>query len=158
MEEGEEDEEYWYENFTISDVGQIYDCRLIDASSHEKGRYGLLDSGASRTVCGQDWLDSRLPSGQEAQLHTSDRKFRFGDGRIVASKGSIMPTAQSPMQTGACNVDSVTDIAPGAVPLLISLEVMRTLGMCLDIKMKKMWVSTVSFPLISLSLVVFFGS
>ena len=45
--------------------------------------------------------------------------------------------------------DLLTDIAPGAAPLLISLEVMRTLGMCLDIKMEKMWVIAVSFPLIS---------
>ena len=97
-------------------------------------------------MCGQVWFDPWIPSGEEAQLQTSDRKFRFGDGRAVHSIGSVMLTAQPPIQKGVCDIDILTDIAPGSAPLLISLEVTRPLGAFLDIKGKEMWADKVSFP------------
>ena len=58
-----------------------------------------------------------------------------------------MLTAQSHLKKGMRDIDIATDVVPGSAPLLISLEVMRTLGVCLDIKMKKMWAGELSFQL-----------
>ena len=49
----------------------------------------LLDSGSSRSVCGVSWLKWRY-GGNDSELKKIDRPFRFGDGPLIHSSGTII--------------------------------------------------------------------
>ena len=78
----------------------------------------ILDSGASRTVCGKAWLDdylSNLSSDQRNRVHSepSQSIFRFGDGNRLQSSSRVnIPAVINNKQISITTdvVDSTTTI------------------------------------------------
>ena len=87
---------------------------------------GVLDSGASKTVCGTIWFQTYLDSLEEndkskISYKSSSNKFKFGDGKKVNS----LKQAKIPATIG--NVETIiqTDIVESDIPLLLSKSSMK---------------------------------
>lgn len=95
----------------------------------------MIDSGASACVCGVDRY-RRLKSGKEGHdVQSSDKIFRFGDGRRVVSKGYVdLRCIILSMKGGnAAPVQFRSDLVEGGMPLLLSYQVLSD------------WSSTINF-------------
>ena len=94
---------------------------------------GLLDCGASKTVCGEVWLDEYLKSltnedQAKVKKYSSKSVYRFGDGeQIQATHGASIPAV-----IGNTKVKINTDIIPKDLPLLLSKSFMKRADMVLD--------------------------
>ena len=94
---------------------------------------GLLDCGASKTVCGEVWLDEYLKSltnddQANVKKYSSKSVYRFGDGeQIQATHGVSIPAV-----IGNTKVKINTDIIPKDLPLLLSKSFMKRADMVLD--------------------------
>ena len=95
----------------------------------------VLDCGAPRTLCGQNWLDNYI-----TLLHEDDQNkieysptssvFKFGNSkRIKANK-----LAQIPILIGSKKVQLNTDVVNAEIPLLFSRHSMKKAEMQLDTK------------------------
>ena len=101
----------------------------------ESWNSAVLDSGATKTVCGRNWYNSFTES-----LSTPDREkvvttrvrnlYRFGDENVAIATES----AKLPAQLGCNNVLISTDIVDRDIPLLLSRESMKRAGMSIDFK------------------------
>ena len=131
------DEEHWYGEFTIEEVPSVREVNswtLPQGALRSEGS-GMLDSGASRTVCGSSWLTRWLhPTLFQDKVNSSAKTFRFGDGRLVKSMGSVKIDAEAQYQNGLRRWIIHTVVIPGNLPLLISMQCMKLLGWCLDLK------------------------
>ena len=77
----------------------------------ESWNSAVLDSGASKTVCGQAWLNTYLNSLNESDqskvnYRNSSSSYRFGDGNQVMATKSV----QIPAVIGNQSVMIETDI------------------------------------------------
>ena len=99
---------------------------------------GLLDSGCSHNVCGDVWLDIFLDSIPETQkmkigaLEKSNRVFRFGDGKLVTSRGSL----RIPVYLGEWTTIKA-DVIDSDLPLLLSRKWMESVDTSINFKEKK---------------------
>ena len=87
-----------------------------------KGTMAMIDSGASASVCGRNWLQL-LYEGQEiGRLQRSEKAFRFGDGKSVSSLGCkwISVWVESMDDDKKFPTCFRTDVIEGDMPLLIS--------------------------------------
>ena len=111
----------WEGTFVVYDVMENSVLVHSDNKSVDKVRFGMIDSGASATVCGISWYKQWIDSNDEVKLRRSDKQFRFGDGRVVRSLGSITLAVQTRATDGKNVVFQLhSDVVPGMVPLLIS--------------------------------------
>ena len=115
--------------FFQSHVGsEIETVLLVDETINK----AVLDCGASRTVCGTEWytiyLDS-LPEKVRKAIteRSSDTMFKFGVGMMRASKRVTIPVT-------ICDRDIrlEVDVVDTDIPLLVSLQTMKKLGMNID--------------------------
>ena len=94
---------------------------------------GLLDCGASKTVCGEIWLNEYINSLTESQKknikhYHSKSLYRFGDGeQIQAIRGISIPAI-----IGNTNVQINTDVITKDLPLLLSKSFMKRADMIVD--------------------------
>ena len=93
----------------------------------------LLDSGASKTVCGKLWLDLYVDSLSESEKmklksEPSESVFRFGDGNKVESS----QTVTIPATLGSRDITISTDVIDKDIPLLLSKRAMKDVGMNLN--------------------------
>ena len=96
---------------------------------------GVLDSGASKTVCGTPWFQAYLESlGEEDKskivYETSKNIFKFGDGKKVVS----LKQARIPAVIGNVETSISTDIVDSDIPLLLSRSSMKRAGTELNFK------------------------
>ena len=94
---------------------------------------GLLDCGASKTVCGEIWLEEYIGS-----LSESDRKsvthfpsssiYRFGDGEKIQAHQAV----KIPAHIGHKALFISVDIIQKDIPLLLSKSFMKQSNMILD--------------------------
>ena len=94
---------------------------------------GLLDCGASKTVCGCHWLreyiDTLSDSDQSSVcFYNCETFYRFGDGVRVQAK----QTAKIPAYIGDKRVFIVTDVVEKDLPLLLSKAFMKRAKVILD--------------------------
>ena len=94
---------------------------------------GLLDCGATRTVCGSKWLEEYILSlsdedKESVSYSPSNSVFRFGDGIRVQAKQS----AKIPAYVGDTKLSFTTDIIDNDLPLLLSKPFMKRNKMKLD--------------------------
>ncbi|XP_066913250.1 uncharacterized protein [Clytia hemisphaerica] len=94
---------------------------------------GLLDCGASKTVCGDVWLEQYVNSlsdeeKREVKHHHSKSLYRFGDGEQVQACGRV----SIPAIIGNTKVKINTDVIPKDLPLLLSKSFMKRADMILD--------------------------
>ena len=94
---------------------------------------GLLDCGASKTVCGDVWLNQYISSLSEedqqlVKQYSSKSLYRFGDGeQVQATKGASIPAV-----IGNTRVQINTDVVTKDLPLLLSKSFMKRASMVLD--------------------------
>ena len=92
----EEFDEFYDDGYLRNDTYVKYNVMGVstlssvdDKTTDSSVRYGVIDSGASATVCGIRWL-SRWYGGrkiQEQDLNEPGKHFRFGDGHAKKSLG-----------------------------------------------------------------------
>ena len=87
---------------------------------------GLLDCGASITVCGEVWLNQYTNSlldeeKQSVRNYSSKSVYRFGDSeQVQASRGVSIPAF-----IGNTKVQINTDVISKDLPLLLSKSFMK---------------------------------
>ena len=92
---------------------------------------GLLDCGATRTVCGLQWFReyvASLPSNDRTHVTIVPTFYRFGDGVRVEAKES----AKIPAYVGERRVFIAVDIVEINLPLLLSKAFLKRGKMKLD--------------------------
>ena len=94
---------------------------------------GLLDCGASKTVCGEKWLSEyvgSLSSEEQSKVRYFNSKsiYRFGDGKQIQAVGG----ARIPAHIGTTTVEINTDIVAKELPLLLSKSFMKRANMVIN--------------------------
>ena len=85
----------------------------------------VIDSGCTKTCCGQDWYDAYIQTLSEEDsknisVQESDAIFRFGDSPPVTSLKKVL----LPIYINNVNLLLETEVVPSSVPLLLSKETM----------------------------------
>ena len=98
----------------------------------------ILDSGCTRTVCGETWLQCYLDTLDENDLESvrtqqSRTKFKFGDGKVYHSDRRV----SFPAEIGGLNIYIETDVIDNDLPLLLSRSSMKKAGAKLDFENDK---------------------
>ena len=101
----------------------------------ESWNSAVLDCGASKTVCGRKWFNTFVesltePERSNIKTTTGTYPYKFGDGAIVMSTGSVI----LPAILGGQKVGISTDIVEKDIPLLLSREAMKKARMSIDFK------------------------
>ena len=95
----------------------------------------VLDSGCSRTVCGENWLNSYVASLDEIgrkkiKSAVSQEVFKFGDGTCIESKGKY----SIPAKLAGKPVTIQTDVVASEIPLLLSKSAMKKARVKIDLE------------------------
>ena len=109
----------------------------------------ILDSGASKTVCGKKWLrccEETLLKEKQELIHSepSTSTFKFGDGRKVQS---IMKVT-IPAKINNTDVSIVTDLVNDDIPLLLSKEAMKKANTQIDFSSNPVFMFGTKQPLV----------
>ena len=93
----------------------------------------VLDSGCTKTVCGEEWLKCYIDSlGKEEKKkikeYKSNTEFKFGDGKNVGSEKCVSITCK----IAGINVNIETDVVKSEIPLLLSKDSMKKAGTKID--------------------------
>ena len=102
---------------------------LVDESRNA----AVLDSGASKTVCGESWFNTfqeSLNDNDKDQISFSKSKsqYRFGDGAEV----TVVTAATIPIVIGTTKTKMNVDIVPSNIPILLSRDSMKRANMQLN--------------------------
>ncbi|CAC5364880.1 unnamed protein product [Mytilus coruscus] len=89
----------------------------------------IIDTACTRTVCGESWFKQLLERTGDISTVTSNRAFKFGDGKVVNS----FMRATIPAQIGSTNCKIETEIVKVYIPLLLSKASLKA-GTVLDLK------------------------
>ena len=86
----------------------------------------LLDSGCTKTVCGEAWLQHYVQSlsyNEYKQLETleSTNIFKFGDNKVIKS----LKRVKIPVIIAGTSATITTDVVQYDIPLLLSKEAMK---------------------------------
>ena len=101
----------------------------------EAWNYGVFDSGAKKTMCGQAWFDVYVSSLSDSDhafisLRPSKNVFKFGDGNhVTATTSAIIPETVANR-----HIQINTDIMDKDILLLPSGDAMKKAGMTTDFK------------------------
>ena len=106
--------------------------KLLTLLEESKG-HAILDSGCATTVCGEAWLTSYVSTLSENDqdkiiVEPSTQSFTFGDGKTVSSLRKV----KFPCCLGNASGAITTDVVNCRIPLLLSKQSMKTIGMILD--------------------------
>ena len=97
-----------------------------------KAGYGLIDSGATRTVIGEEtwqaWLKLLGKKGANVEAKKVFRDFRFGDGATLRSSVDVT----FPVKVAGRDVELTASIIPGHTPLLVARPVLERWKMVQD--------------------------
>ena len=112
----------------------------------------VLDCGAARTVCGENWLDiylSTLSEKDKDQVTYTDSTsvFKFGSGSKVKS----LCIATIPITLGSKQIKLKTDVVKKDLPLLLSKRSMKLAETHLDTKNDIVFMLGEEIPLITTS-------
>ena len=130
--------------FFQSDVGnEVEDILLVGETVNK----AVLDSGASKTVCGKEWYDCYIESVDEntkkdLKEFPSDTVFRFGVGKLRALKMVHLPVKLCEKQ-----IKLEVHVVETDIPLLLSLKTMKTMGMQINFEQDKVAVDGQMFDL-----------
>ena len=114
-----------------------YGEQRVDAMcllTYEAVNKGILDSGCSATVAGEEWMKSFLDTiGLEDQATVEygkgEKWFKFGGGEVLQS----IKTVVFPCMLGGTKVRLHADVVKSDIPLLISKDTMKKAGCILDL-------------------------
>ena len=110
----------------------------------------LLDCGASKTVCGNEWFQQYQESLSDDNLRKiktseSNNSFRFGDGKRITSQKSVT----LPASIGSMEVTIKADVVDSDIPLLLSRDSMKKANMNLDFESDTITIFGEKIPLIT---------
>ena len=102
---------------------------LVDESRNA----AVLDSGASKTVCGESWFNTFQESlndneRNKIQFQDSNSQYKFGDGAQITA----ITSATIPVVIGTTKGQMNVDIVPSNIPLLLSKDSMKRANMKLN--------------------------
>ena len=110
------------ENFHVDDVvnRETFGC-------------GLLDSGCTKTVCGDEWLETYLDTLgvdeiKEVKFEDSDARFKFGSDHVYNSISKVT----FPATLGSVDVLITADVVNTNIPLLLSKSTMKKAKTVID--------------------------
>ena len=111
----------------------------------------VLDCGASKTVCGEEWYQIFLESvseqiKQQVDERPSNTTFRFGVGKLKASKVVLIPAVICEKK-----IRLEVHVVKTDIPLLLSLATMRNLGMNINFASDEVTIAGRQFPLETIS-------
>ena len=98
----------------------------------------VLDSGCTKTVCGETWLNCYLEtiSDEDKKLldgEDSNSVFKFGDSKLIKSNKNVtIPTVIADQK-----VMLNTDVISNGLPLLLSKEAMKKANTQIDFNSDK---------------------
>ena len=126
-EQAEEDKEVLITLFTKGGQSQnVTDGTECDALLGETLNYGIIDSGCSKSVCGEVWLKCYLDrlsksDNKLVQVEPGHTYFKFGDG------AEIKPTkkVKFPVVIAGKRVYVSCDVISSNIPLLFSKEALK---------------------------------
>ena len=112
----------------------------------------LLDCGASKTVCGKEWLNQYINNLQEdgqrsVKFTNSHHVYRFGDGRKIKA----IHSATIPAVIGKESIYIQTDVLDNDIPLLFSRSSMKKAKMTINFQNDTINAFGVNIPLITTS-------
>ena len=115
--------------FAESAIQKCYVSKLVCESLSS----GLLDCGCTKTVCGKEWYDEFVNSLSEDDKRAiiteeSSVPYKFGSGDVIYS----YMKAILPVYFGTYKGTLETEIVKTELPLLISKNAMKAIGMVLD--------------------------
>ena len=118
---------------TLIATGSNFDDKVEVLFSETIGHI-LLDSGCSKTVCGEQWLScylDALSASEKSKMETeaSSTVFKFGDGRRMTS----LKCVTIPCVLADKNIMIRTDVVKCNIPLLLSKSSMKRAGMILNL-------------------------
>ena len=93
----------------------------LDTLLKESYGYALLDSGCSKTVAGEEWINDYISKlsdkdREKVKLEPSTESFTFGDGKTQQSLRKII----FPCWVGGGTGDITADVVKCKIPLLLS--------------------------------------
>ena len=93
----------------------------------------VLDSGCSKTVCGEEWFNSYMNSLKKEDVDKIEEKqsasqFRFGNGNAFKSIKKVTV----PAKIGSKNIQIETDVIKTDIPMLLSKSSMKTANAKID--------------------------
>ena len=99
----------------------------------------VIDSGASKTVCGEKWLKwylATLSNSDRRSVYNCDsgHKFVFGDGKQFASPKIVAIPVYLTKHT---KITLLTDVVSADIPLLISRDTLQKTNANIDFKLNK---------------------
>ena len=107
----------------------------------------ILDTGATTTVCGEDWIKLYEESltkeeVQELDYQKEDKFFRFGDGKVVKSTDSV---------TNICGIPAriKSHIVHCKIPLLISRAAMNKVKLKIDFRIDEISIGDTTQKLVT---------
>ena len=111
--------------------------------SRDSRHQAILDTGASRSVIGQDIVPSML---KELPQHVRDSikecpsrvGFRFGNNQIEYSFKQL----QIPIQASGKRIWLLIEVVPKATPFLLSIQTMKYLGAVIDLEKQTCYLKT----------------
>ena len=119
-------------------------------NSKQAAGLAILDTGASRSVIGNDHVPSvlgKLPASIRAQVRECPSKvgFRFGNNQIAYSFKQL----QIPLMHQKQRIWLLIEVVPKATPFLLSIKTMKSLGAHIDLSQNTCYLQTLnrSLPL-----------
>ena len=105
----------------------------MDVLIGETLNMAILDSGCSKTVCGNTWMNCYLDTLSEedkklVKEEKSDTIFKFGDSKTICS----MKRMTIPTEIAGKSVNLQTDVISYNLPLLLSKEAMKKANTFID--------------------------
>ena len=112
----------------------------------------VIDSGCTKTCCGQKWYESYMDTLTDEELNSIEAKdtdsiFRFGDSPPVTAKKKVL----LPMKIHNVKLLLETEVVPSDVPLLMSKETMKRAGAKMDFVNDKIELFGIEQPMICTS-------
>ena len=122
----------------------------VHRNSKQAAGLAILDTGASRSVIGNDHVPSvlgKLPASIRAQVRECPSKvgFRFGNNQIAYSFKQL----QIPLMHQKQRIWLLIEVVPKATPFLLSIKTMKSLGAHIDLSQNTCYLQTLnrSLPL-----------
>ena len=107
------------------------DSKKVKGLVAESFNSAVLDSAASKTVCGRKWFqvfEESLPDSMSIPTQPSNAGYKFGDSDlVVATERAVIPAT-----LGNKNIYISTDIVEEDVPFLLSREAMKKMQMIIN--------------------------
>ena len=134
------------ENLNVENI-YASECDFQANNNKDMTGYGVLDSAATKTVCGKQWFDTYknyLTSiGKTIKAIPSNVSYKFGnDGQKKSLFGAVIP-----IYIFGQHLNLQVDVISSSCPLLMGRPTLERLGLVLNFKNSTAFINDKDFPL-----------